>query len=456
MELNVPQYFFDDSLIDHHEGLTRRWLPATVFPKPVIEADRPWESRTLVLFGTVIEHPTDGYRLYYTSWPASLTLPSRICLATSRDGFRWHKPSLGLVEFEGSRDNNIVCVPNRVLDSASVAVDAGDSASPYKMMAFHMDSKMVWNDPNWGLYGQVSHDGLRWTELPHRLLRAGDRTNLMVHRVDGRFIAYTRHPDMIGRFGRRVIYRAESEDFIHWTEAEPILLPDLSDEPDVEFYGMSVFRRHGWYIGLLEYWRSSIDTFEIHLVFSRDGKRWSRPHPRTPFIAPAFDWNRTWNSCASNGPIIINDQMVFYVGGRWTAHGYDAAQQYGSIGFASLGLDRFCALEGVAGGHFVTPPIEWQEADLQLNADARDTFTSYPGSADGLIEVEVLDKERRLLPNWSGEQRAQFRTNTHSRNRVLSGLVRWPENRSLRLLAKQTIRFRFTLRHARLFTLEAR
>ena len=31
-----------------------------------------------------------------------------VCYAVSRDGVEWKKPNLGLVEYNGSRDNNLV------------------------------------------------------------------------------------------------------------------------------------------------------------------------------------------------------------------------------------------------------------------------------------------------------------------------------------------------------------
>jgi hypothetical protein len=33
---------------------------------------------------------------------------SRLCYAISQDGLNWEKPILGLVEYHGSRDNNIL------------------------------------------------------------------------------------------------------------------------------------------------------------------------------------------------------------------------------------------------------------------------------------------------------------------------------------------------------------
>ena len=53
----VPQYLFDDTLIATQQRLVRRWLPATVYPWPVLVPDQPWEGRMLVLYGTVLPEP---------------------------------------------------------------------------------------------------------------------------------------------------------------------------------------------------------------------------------------------------------------------------------------------------------------------------------------------------------------------------------------------------------------
>ena len=455
LPLNVPQCFLDDALIADQRRLVRRWLPATVFPKPVIEPDRPWEGRMLTLFGTVLPEPEGGWRMYYSTFEPGVTHP-KVLLATSTDGFRWEKPGLGLVEWEGTSANNIVLTPDRHNDSLSVALDPEDPQRPYKLILFEKgDTQEYWAGDS-GLHAYQSPDGLRWIRSPGVRLKAGDRTNLMACRSNGRFVIYTRHPDMWERVGARAIYRSESEDFLTWSEPELVLAPDLDDEPDIEYYGMSVFERNGWYLGLLEYWDRTTDVIQVHLVLSRDGRNWSPPTPREPFIAASFDWNRKWSSCASNGPVVINEQMVFYFGGRWTSHGYDSAQQYGAIGYASLPLDRFCAVEASGGGQLTTVPLEWPNADLVLNADTREAFTSHPMACDGEIRVEVLDAEGRPLPEWSGGDTPVFRGNTHCRGRVLDGTVRWPGDRSLRALAGHTIRLRFSLIHARLFTVEAR
>ena len=145
--------------------------------------------------------------------------------------------------------------------------------------------------------------------------------------------------------------------------------------------------------------------------------------------------------------------MVFYFGGRWTAHHYDSAQQYAAIGYASLPLDRFCALEAAAQGRLVTVPIVWPGGELVLNADTRESFTSHPAYADGEIQVEVLDPSGEPLPDWP--EKAVFRSNTHSRGGIRDGTVKWPGDKLMDSLRGRTIALRFTMRHARLFTLTA-
>ncbi len=452
LPLNVPQFFFDDALIAHQQKLARRWLPAAVFPKPVLEPDQPWEGRQLALFGTVIPGTPEGYRLYYSCFtPAEEH--AKLLLATSADGLHWEKPALGVVEWRGSTANNIVVNPDRPHDSPSVIYEPEDADFPYKLITFHSGGGPAWTE-GWGLYGYRSADGLRWERLPGPLVVAGDRTNLMATRPGGQYLVYTRHPEMMSRCNARSIYVTESADFHTWSELQLVLTPDLDDAPDVEYYGMSVFARHGWLFGLMEYWHADIDTIETRLFVSRDGKRWQRAGHQ-PFIAPTYDWNRTWSGCASNGPILINDSMLFYFGGRWTSHHYSAGQQWGVIGYASLPIDQFCALEATNGGILDTVPLTWPGGDLVLNADTRTSYLSHPGHLYGEITVEVRDAAGTPLPGWSGAQQASYRGNTYCRNRQQLAPVRWPDDRSLAELAGREIRLRFEMRSARLFTIEA-
>jgi hypothetical protein len=148
--------------------------------------------------------------------------------------------------------------------------------------------------------------------------------------------------------------------------------------------------------------------------------------------------------------------MAFFFRGGTVCHNYDSAQLFGVIGYASLPLDRFCGIEGSTGGHMTTIELEWPGGDLALNADTRESYTSHPMCADGQIAVEILDANGTPIPDWSGENQAVFQGNTHCRCTIFDGVVRWPNDRSLKELKGKPIRLRFHLKHARLYTFEAR
>lgn len=464
---NQPQYLFDDAWFADTRHLVRRWQPASVYPEPVIQADRPWEGAALVLYGSVVPAPGGGWRLYYSNFnPGAMAAAggaraarSAMMVAESDDGLRWRKPELDLFLDASGGPTNVVLCPGLQLDAPSVRQDAADPAEPWKLLSFAFDPGAAdWQHESFGMHAYTSLDGLRWQPVRRdgkRVLRAGDRSALMADTIDGEYWLYTRHPEMGRLTGGRAVYLSRSSDFRNWTEPELVLRPDLGDEPGVEFYGMPVFRRHGWFVGLLEYWQSDTDTIDVHLAVSRDGRNWQRPW-RQPFIAGTYPWNRRWSSCASNGPIILNEAMVFYFGGRMTSHHYTTSMLHGAIGRAALPLDRFCAIEGLNhGGQFTTPALVWPGGELALNADTRESFCSHPLQCNGEIGIEVLDAGGTAWADWSGVQQASFRGNTHCRCRVGAGVVRWPGDRSLAALAGREVRLRFHLRHARLYTFAA-
>ena len=147
-------------------------------PQPVLVADRPWEDGGIGAYNTVLREPDGRHRMWYHALkflPTNLTgMPAegacRLCIAESLDGLTWHKPSLGLVEFEGSTDNNIVgpLLERQSMQGACVYRD--DKAPPaerYKLMTkFLPTSEEVAAGVEAGLWAMYSADGLRWCYYP--------------------------------------------------------------------------------------------------------------------------------------------------------------------------------------------------------------------------------------------------------------------------------------------------
>jgi len=95
---------------------------------PLMAEDKPWEKRFDNLYANVIYDQEDKiYKCWYSPFivdnsATGMSLDQRrktryrpprgremaICYAVSKDGVKWEKPELGLVEFEGSKQNNIL------------------------------------------------------------------------------------------------------------------------------------------------------------------------------------------------------------------------------------------------------------------------------------------------------------------------------------------------------------
>ena len=93
----------------------------------VLCPDRPWESRWMGHYKTLIEHEGTYKMWYHASGGPAPGIPdpntnhgSATCYITSEDGLHWERPNTRVVEWEGHRDNNIVMCGT---DEISVMLD---------------------------------------------------------------------------------------------------------------------------------------------------------------------------------------------------------------------------------------------------------------------------------------------------------------------------------------------
>ncbi len=101
----------DNFLIDQLSGTAKLKLHRPQPREVILVTDKPWEGNTSAYY-TVFR---DGelFRMYYRgshydTKTKKATHPEVTCYAESKDGIHWTKPSLGLFEFDGSKQNNIV------------------------------------------------------------------------------------------------------------------------------------------------------------------------------------------------------------------------------------------------------------------------------------------------------------------------------------------------------------
>ena len=192
------QLFIDEEFFASTKNVKLTMNPPAKTGEATIPADQPWEE--LGVGGGSIVQVGQEYRLYYSAnymYPGSNEPSRRLCMAVSQDGVRWEKPSLGLVTFNGSNDNNIVFpADDSWFCGGWVFVDTCPSIGPeeqYKMVCRWCPPGVPKTEVSeWAL---KSPDGLHWSRMSDRpAYRFSDTTNSAFwdDRI-GRYVVYMRH-----------------------------------------------------------------------------------------------------------------------------------------------------------------------------------------------------------------------------------------------------------------------
>ena len=93
--------FFIESMVGAHRVLNCPEKITIDEPLHTVNPDRSWESKAAQ--GPVIyDEKNHTFRMYYPG------VNSVMCVLESSDGIHWERPNLGVVEFETSKDNNII------------------------------------------------------------------------------------------------------------------------------------------------------------------------------------------------------------------------------------------------------------------------------------------------------------------------------------------------------------
>jgi len=217
------QLFVDRHIVERLEGEARLVLHHPQPQEIVLRCDQPWE-RSGPRYPTVFRDG-DRYRLYYGVSAGQVDDGDQrqyTCYAESVDGITWKKPRLGLVEIDGSKDNNVIWT-GAIAHNFSPFRDenpATDATERYKAVG---GVGMKWGDGFWLL---VSPDGIRWKkrdDTPLDLEGRFDSHNLLFWDAAARlYRMYWRdHRRDDGRQpGGRDVRTAASPDCRSWTASQ--------------------------------------------------------------------------------------------------------------------------------------------------------------------------------------------------------------------------------------------
>jgi len=430
------ELFVDDYLVERIDGLERKMH----VPEPrevAIVCDEPWEGNTSAYYSIFADG--DQFRMYYRGGhfdekTKKETHPEVTCYAESRDGIHWEKPKLGLFEFGGSKDNNIVWSGQ---DTHNFTVfkdtnpDCSDDAR-YKALA---GSAVRWNGE--GLRTYKSPDGIHWSPLSEKgVLTDGDfdSQNLAFWNPETkRYHTFYRK----SRGGVRDIMTATSRDFAHWTE--PVYL-EYGDAPAEHLYTNAIqpyFRAPQLYLGFPTRFQPKNEQVEPILMTSRDGlnfKRW--PEPLVPITAPQDrDGNRsnymTWGLLELPGQdreLSVYATEAYYAGPGSRVRRFT----FRTDGFVSLHA-------GSQAGELVTRPLQFSGKQLALN---------YAASKGGKLQVEIQDENGRPLPGF-GLADCQGLTGDS-----IDEVVKWKGGSDLSSLAGTPVRLRIVLENGDLYAMQ--
>jgi hypothetical protein len=438
--------------------------PPRVDPCPLIVAEHPWEQH-ISSYVTTLED--DGrFRLYYECYADPLALANydaMLAYAESDDGITWRKPKVGAVEFNGSKDNNIVFgLANslgRGSHGATVFKDA--SAAPaerYKLVHIGPDEQK-----RRCVFGAMSPDGLHWRAIEQALVTdyESDTQNVVAYDDERkRYVLYCRSWKGInmGRWhGRRCIACSESDRFESFPEPRIMVASDVTFDPDTDFYTNSYHRWPGAANAHLLFpalFHRTRDVLDVHMMVSRDGEHWVRPQRDAliPVGEPGSDTDAgVYAGCGiirtrpGEWSLPISPQRNTHNQGMHTKLGPFAGVT-AHFRRAIWREDGFTSLEAQCEGRCTTVPFVFTGKELHINA-----WTQFGGE----VRIELVDSTEQA--HWMKNVKLPATVPRHTMDDcdlltgdMLNHVVTWRGQFDLTPWAGRIVRLRFYLRRARL------
>jgi len=385
--------------------------------------DSKWEGRTCG-YPSVMK-VGDKYRFYYRASGSDELSGEVFCIAESDDGVNFYKPSLGLYEIGGSRENNVFHMEERFIDNFTVHYDENpDCPADEKFKALSLVASNNFYTTELALY--TSRDGISFKFeriLPikgvfdtHNVLLWDKKERMYriylrdFHNADGSDATY--EPTAAMEKCVRDVRLSTSPDLVRWTH--PVRIEFDEGVPDLELYTNQIIKypRADIYLGMptrymnrrdepasfkylsdTDGWRSALlekksrigsSVTDCVLMYSHDGLHFHRDD--NAFLSPGYEKNRNWyyGDCYVTHGIVEtvsdeNPEVSEY--SFYTGEGY----RQRPIEFVrfTVRLDGFYSWRAdYSGGEILTKPMK-VGGTLKIN---------FRTSALGGIRVRVCDK----------------------------------------------------------------
>jgi len=398
------EVFWDYALIESSRTTAQLKLHQPRIEEVVLSHHAPWEGDGCN--GYSIIKDGDLYRMYYSGWEMMnkectkhAVSHSVYCYAESTDGIHWNKPNLGICEFNGSYDNNIIMDEKNSdrNDMMHVFIDENPACPPEeKYKAISPDRSRV-------LSCYISADGIHFKK-GWQMTNVGkfDTHNIAFWSEEFNcYFAYIR--DFHNHVGNdlnlaiRDVRWMTSTDFKNWTEPQLLDFDGAEDYPlytnEVQRYPRAPHMFIGFPTRYMErkVWTDNVQQLPnaerrkaicgVHprygltvtdclFMTSRDGKRFHRFDEA--FIRPGIEQKFNWvyGDCypatgliETKSPLAYapNEYSLYCYEKHWSADGTDLRRY-------TIRKDGFCSMSaGYGESKIYTKPIVFDGSKLELN-----------------------------------------------------------------------------------------
>jgi hypothetical protein len=399
---------------------------------PILKPETPWEQDGFPALSTILRDG-DKFRAWGSigSWG---DLKDRgqayFCYFESDDGLHWRRPDCGIVDYQGSRANNLLASEGGTvfIDPAAPAEErykwilaadfAKEQVDAYQQSRHcGIDAKAYRSDvkKTFGVKGAVSPDGLHWTTLAQPLALMHADTQLVAYYDPAlkKFVGYFRDwavdataathqeqtdPNRWIGIGRRAIGRAETSDFREFPLSETILEPQPWLAPSQVLYTNCRTSFPGapdQHLMFPAVWDQSTDRTHLRVAASRDGRAWdwlAAGEPPPFETAPAGAWD---GGCVFASPNLLelpDGTFALPYTGYDVPHKFPRRRAKRATGYATWPKGRLAGIRAEAQGEFATIAVVPPGKKLLINA-----ITSEKGS----ITIEAADLSGQPLPGRS-------------------------------------------------------
>ncbi len=317
------------------------------------------------------------------------------------------------IDPHGPADERYKALYNCSLPRENKALIAKFQAQYFKLHPHLRDTRLSVENENMScLYGLVSPDGISWKPIDEPLMMHHGDTHNMIYFDEwlGQYVLYTR----LYWLRRRMIARAVSNDFRHWSPVRPIVMPSLDDPFSTDVYTNCRTTFPGapnYHLMFPTFYHRYSQTSEIRLLSSFDGEIWDQV-PGDPVVEAGGPdhWTGEYIGVLGNMVPLGGERMALRLAAASHPHKYPRWKDFikNRTGWATWPNGRLSALVADEEGEFHTFGLTVTGRELRVNARvwrAGDLRVGIQGNENRTVELcdPIHGDSGTHVVTWKGD-----------------------------------------------------